>query len=112
MGQKCSRQLPSRPGGGTRLNLDWTHYLNRPAEHLQKYPVLLEAVFKETEESNPDGDYLQEAIAAIQNLQNVAQLRTFQSAMGKGSTGRWEWSDLVSPEMAARLPKEECKRQS
>ncbi|KAF8972796.1 Dbl homology domain-containing protein [Flammula alnicola] len=95
--EKCSRQLAARPGESPRLDLK--HYLNRPAEHLQKYPVLLEAVYRETEESNPDGDYLQEAIAVIQNLQNVAQLRTFQSAMGKGSTGKWEWHDLVSPEM-------------
>jgi hypothetical protein len=76
--------------------LDLKHYLNRPAEHLQKYPVLLNAVYGETEESNPDGDYLREAIDAIRNLQSVAQLRTFQSAMGKGGTGRWEWHDLLS----------------
>ena len=88
------------------------HYLNRPAEHLQKYPVLLEAVYRETEESNPDGDFLNEAITAIQNLQNVAQLWTFQSAMGKGSTGKWEWEDLVSPEERAKFSREESRRQS
>lgn len=107
--QKCSRQLSARPGGP---RLDLKHYLNRPAEHLQKYPVLLEAVYRETEESNPDGDYVQESIAAIRNLQNVAQLRTFQSAMGKGSTGKWEWQDLVSPEMRAKFTREESRRQS
>ncbi|KIM44432.1 hypothetical protein M413DRAFT_442414 [Hebeloma cylindrosporum] len=108
--EKCSRQLAARPGGSPRLDLK--HYLNRPGEHLQKYPVLLEAVFRETEESNPDGDYVKEAIAAIQNLQNDAQLRTFQSAMGKGSTSRWEWHDLVSQDAMVRCTREEVKRQS
>ncbi|KAF8159386.1 CNH domain-containing protein [Crassisporium funariophilum] len=108
--EKCSRQLAARPGGSPRLDLK--HYLNRPAEHLQKYPVLLDAVYRETEQSNPDGDYLSEAIAAIENLQNVAQLRTFQSAMGKGSTGKWEWHDLVSSDTRMSFTKEESKRQS
>ena len=108
--QKCNRQLAARPGGSPRLDLK--HYLNRPGEHLQKYPVLLEAIVRETVESDPDGDYVQEAIAAIQNLQNDAQLRTFQSAMGKGSTSRWEWHDLVSQEAMMRCSKEEVKRQS
>jgi len=53
-----------------------------------------------------------EAIEAIKNLQTVAQLRTFQSAMGKGITGKWEWHDLVSPEILKSLGKEEAKRQS
>lgn len=74
--------------------------------------MLLEAVYRETEESNPDGDFLMEAITAIQNLQNDAQLRTFQSAMGKGSTGKWEWHDLVSSESRAKFTQEEAKRQS
>ena len=86
--------------------------MNRPAEHLQKYPVLLDAAYRETEESNPDGDYISASIAAIQDLQSVAQLRTFQSAMGKGSTGKWEWHDLVSPETLMVLSPEEKKRQS
>ena len=88
------------------------HYLNRPAEHLQKYPVLLDAVYRETEVSNPDGDYLREAIDVIQDLQNVAQLQTFQSAMGKGSTGKWEWHHLVSQDKTQWFTKEESKRQS
>ncbi|KAJ6474687.1 signal transducer [Mycena vitilis] len=107
--EHCSRQS-SRAGDAMRLDLK--HFLNRPAEHLQKYPVLLDAIFHETAEGNPDADYLLEAIGAIKNLQSVAQLRTFQSAMGKGTPGKWEWHDLVSPEVRKAMPKEEQKRQS
>jgi hypothetical protein len=42
---------------------------------------------KETTEDNPGAYYLTEAVEVLRNLQNVAQLRTFQIAMGKGSTG-------------------------
>ncbi|KAJ3510704.1 hypothetical protein NLJ89_g4518 [Agrocybe chaxingu] len=110
--EKCSRELSSRSGASGTPRLDLKHYLNRPAEHLQKYPVLLDAVYRETQPSNPDGDYLAEAIAAIQNLQDVARLRTFQSAMGKGSTAKCEWHDLLSPDMRQMFTEEESKRQS
>jgi hypothetical protein len=109
--QKCSRN-PSTQSEPGHLRLDLKHYLSRPIEHLQKYPLLLEAVYRETEPSHPDADYLAHAIAAIQNLQEVARLRTFQSAMGKGPTGKWEWHDLVSPEQKVAMSQEECKRQS
>lgn len=88
------------------------HFLERPSEHLQKYPVLLEAVLHETTEGNPDGDFLTEAIEAIKNLQTVAQLQTFQSAMGRGTPGKWEWHDIVAPEIRQTMSKEECKRQA
>ncbi|KAJ6485700.1 signal transducer [Mycena sanguinolenta] len=107
--EHCSRQA-SRAGDTMRLDLK--HFLNRPAEHLQKYPVLLEAIFHETAEGNPDADYLMEAVGAIRNLQSVAQLRTFQAAMGKGTPGKWEWHDLVAEDVRKALPKEEQKRQS
>lgn len=74
--------------------------------------MLLEAIHHETAEGNPDADFLMEAIEAIKDLQSVAQLRTFQSAMGKGTPGKWEWHDLVSPEVRQGLPKQEAKRQS
>ncbi|KAJ6561073.1 signal transducer [Mycena vulgaris] len=107
--EHCSRQA-SRAGETMRLDLK--HFLNRPAEHLQKYPVLLDAIYHETAEGNPDADYLMEAIGAIKNLQSVAQLRTFQSAMGRGTPGKWEWHDLVAPEVRKAMAKEEQKRQS
>ncbi len=94
------------------MRLDLKLFLNRPSEHLQKYPVLLEAIYNETAHGNPDGDFLLEAIDAIKNLQSVAQLRTFQSAMGRGAPGKWEWHDLVSNELRQSLTKDECKRQS
>ena len=107
--QQCTRQS-SRPGEVLRLDLK--HFLNRPSEHLQKYPVTLEAIRTETAVGNPDADYLTEAIEAIKNLQSVAQLRTFQSAMGKGPAGKWEWHDLVSPEVRQTISKQEAKRQA
>lgn len=88
------------------------HFLNRPSEHLQKYPVLLEAVFKETDDENYDKEFLSQAIQAIKNLQLVSQLRTFQSAMGKGTPGKWEWHDIVPAEVRETFTKKEAKRQA
>ena len=80
---------------------------------MQKYPVLLDAVFKETAAENPDSEFLVEAIEAIKNLQSIAQLRTFQSAMGKGTPGKWEWHDIVPAEIIKeKFSKKEAKRQS
>ncbi|KAL6309388.1 Dbl-like domain-containing protein [Sparassis latifolia] len=92
--------------------LDLKHFLNRPSEHLQKYPVMLEAICNETADGNPDADFLKEAIEAIKKLQTVAQLWTFQSAMCRGPSGKLEWYNLVSDEVRASLPKKETKRQS
>lgn len=79
---------------------------------MQKYPVLLDAIYKETVEGNPDADFLLEAIQAIKNLQTVAQLWTFQAAMGKGPTGKFEWFDLVPEDIRNGIPKKEGKRQA
>ncbi|KAF7371040.1 hypothetical protein MSAN_00738200 [Mycena sanguinolenta] len=103
--ERCSRHR-------TGARMDLKHFLNRPSEHLQKYPVLLDAIYHETVVGNPDADFLLEAIAAIKNLQSVAQLRTFQTAMGKGIPGKWEWYDLVSADVRQQMRKEEAKRQS
>lgn len=74
--------------------------------------MLLEAIYHETVEGNPDADDLLCAVNAMRNLQSVAQLRTFQTAMGKGPTAKWEWADLVAPETRKELPKDEAKRQA
>jgi RHO1 GDP-GTP exchange protein 1/2 len=74
--------------------------------------VLLEAIKHETAEGNPDEDYLSEAIDAIKRLHSDAQLRTFQKAMGKGTPGKWEWHDLVSPEVRQSMNKKDAKRQA
>ncbi|KAJ3514155.1 hypothetical protein NLJ89_g2537 [Agrocybe chaxingu] len=108
--EQCSREQISRSGDSPRLDLK--HFLNRPSEHLQKYPLLLEAVQKETAPENPDAEFLVEATAAIKSLQSIAQLRTFQSAMGKGTPGKWEWHDIVSKELREGFSKKEAKRQS
>lgn len=67
---------------------------------------------KETTDGNPDTLYLAQAVNAIRNLQNVAQLWTFQTAMGKGPTQKWEWHDIVSNDAREGLSKAEAKRQS
>ncbi|KAG7094177.1 hypothetical protein E1B28_007786 [Marasmius oreades] len=114
---------PSSPNPpSTNFRLDLKHYLNRPIEHLQKYPVLLEAILNETVEGNPDADFLVEAIDAIKALQGVAQMRTFQTSMGRGPAEKWEWFDMVSGgkgggDMSSKakelgISKMECKRQS
>ncbi|EAU90429.2 signal transducer [Coprinopsis cinerea okayama7 len=107
--ERCSRES-SRPGDTVRFDLK--HFLGRPSEHLQKYPVLLDAILNETSPENPDADFLKEAITAISSLQSISQLRTFQSAMCKGPPGKWEWHDLVSEGYRKSLPKKEAKRQS
>ena len=91
--------------------LDLKHFLSRPSEHLQKYPVLLEAICNETTEGNPDVEFLKEAIAAIKKLQTVAQLWTWQNAMGRGPTGKLEWHNLVAEDVRTELSKHEVKRQ-
>src|ERR1700729_1756163 len=103
--RQSARHQDARP-------LDLKHFLTRPSEPLQKYPVLLEAILSTTAEGNPDTDFVAHAIQAIKNLQTVAQMRTFQSAMGRGAPGKWEWHDMVSTDMRQSLPKEEAKRQS
>ncbi|KAG6830360.1 hypothetical protein H0H87_008366 [Tephrocybe sp. NHM501043] len=110
--ESCSRQQAARPGASGNMRLDLRHFLNRPSEHLQKYPVLLQAICKVTARGSPDADFLVEAIAVIKNLQGVAQLRTFQSAMGRGTTGKWGWQDLVAPDARPRFSPDEVKRQS
>ncbi|KAI0766140.1 Dbl domain-containing protein [Trametes elegans] len=103
--EQCSRHPDAH-------RLDLKHFLSRPSEHLQKYPVMLEAISNETTEGNPDVEFLREAINAIKKLQSVAQLWTWQSAMGRGPSGKFEWHNLVSDEVMAGLSKQEVKRQN
>ena len=79
---------------------------------MHKYPDLLEAIMNETAHGNPDASYLQEAIQAIRQLSTVAQLMTFQAAMGKGPTGKLEWHDTVSADIRASVDRKETKRQA
>ena len=92
--------------------MDLKHWLSRPSEHLQKYPVVFDAIRVETAEGNPDVDFLKEAIEAMKNLQGIAQLKTFQTAMGKGPTEKFEWHSLVPEEVRSGIPKQVAKRQA
>lgn len=92
--------------------MDLKHWLNRPSEHLHKYPVFFEAIRKETAEENPDADFLKEAVDAMKNLQAIAQLRTFQTAMGRGPTGKFEWHNLLAEDVRSGIPKKVAKRQA
>ena len=66
--QQCLRAPEAR-------RLDLKTFLNRPAEHLAKYELTLEAIAKETADGNPDLEYLREAGAAFKNLQGVCSLQ-------------------------------------
>ena len=94
------------------MQMDLEYWLNRPSDHLQKYPVVFDAIRAETAEGNPDIDFLKEATEAMRNLQSIAQLKTFQTAMGKGPTEKFEWHSLVSEEMRNGIPKQVAKRQA
>ena len=61
---------------------------------------------------DPDIDSLKEAIEAMANIQGVAQLRTFQTAMGNGPTGKFEWHNLVPVDVRDGIGKKEILRQA
>ncbi|KAI0050993.1 Dbl-like domain-containing protein [Auriscalpium vulgare] len=103
--ESCERNPDAR-------RMDLKVFLNRPAEHLQKYEITLDAIAKETAEGNPDKDYLLEAVQSFKRLQAVCHLETFQHAMGKGPTGKYDWNDLVSPDVLPTIVKKEQKRQN
>jgi len=104
------KQCVRHPDNVTKMDLK--HWLSRPSDHLQKYPVVFEAIRTETAEGNPDIDFLKEAIEAMRNLQNVAQLKTFQKAMGKGPTSKLEWHNIVPEDVRSDIPKQVAKRQA
>ncbi|KAH9000438.1 Dbl-like domain-containing protein [Lactarius akahatsu] len=87
-------------------------FLNRPSEHLQRYENVLEAIANETAEGNPDADFLMEAVQSFKGLQAACVLQTFQHAMCRGPTGKFEWHNLVSEDTRAGISKSEQKRQS
>ncbi|KAI0058941.1 Dbl-like domain-containing protein [Artomyces pyxidatus] len=103
--EQCGRNPDAR-------RIDLKTFLNRPSEHLTKYEITLEAIAKETVEGNPDVDYLMEAVQAFKNLQAVCHLQTFQHAMCKGPTGKYDWNDLVAEDIIVNIPKKEQKRQN
>ena len=70
--QQCVRAPEAR-------RLDLKTFLNRPAEHLAKYELTLDAIAKETVDGNPDLEYLREAGMAFKNLQGVCSLQVWPS---------------------------------
>uniref|UniRef100_A0A0W0F0H3 Putative Dbl-like domain-containing protein n=1 Tax=Moniliophthora roreri TaxID=221103 RepID=A0A0W0F0H3_MONRR len=103
------------------IRFDLKHYLKRPIEHLQKYPILLETILNETAEGNPDAEYLREAIESMRVVQSIAKLWTFQASKGRQPAGQWEWFDLAGKDATSNLERKakelgiseaECKRQS
>ena len=104
------KQCPRCPDSVNKLDLK--HWLNRPSEHLQKYPIILEAIRSETTMGDPDVDLLTEAVGAMRNLQSLAQLKAFQTAMGKGPMGKFEWHELVPEDVRIGISKQVAKRQA
>ncbi|THU99671.1 hypothetical protein K435DRAFT_964332 [Dendrothele bispora CBS 962.96] len=47
----------------------------------------------------------------LPNTQNYGLLEMFQSSMGRGVPGKWEWSDVVPDEVMSSLSVSEVKRQ-
>ena len=86
--------------------------LNRPSEHPQEYPVIFDAIWGETAEGNPGIDSLKEAAEAMSDVQSTAQLKIFQTAMGKGPTEKFEWHNLVSEDVRNGIPKQVAIRQA
>lgn len=74
--------------------------------------MLFEAIQKETAEGDPDIEVLAEAVAILNKLEGVSQLWAFQTAMGKGPTGKFDWFDLVPEDVRAGIPKKAAKRQA
>jgi len=87
-------------------------WLNRPSEHLQRYSFIFDAIRGETAEGNPDVDFLKEATGVMRNLQSIAQLKAFQTAMGTGLTKTLDWYSLVPEDMRNGIPKQVAKRQA
>ena len=104
------KQCVRHPDNVTKMDLK--HWLSRPSDHLQKYPVVVEAIRTGTAEGNPDVDFLKEAIEAMRNLQKVAQLKVFQKAMGKGPTSELEWHNIVPEDVRSLIPGQVAKRQA
>ena len=61
---------------------------------------------------DPDVDLLTEAVGAMRNLQSLTQLKAFQTAMGKGPMGKFEWHELVPEDVRIGIPKQVAKRQA
>jgi RHO1 GDP-GTP exchange protein 1/2 len=92
------------------------HFLTRPSEHMGKYPVLLQALEKETVEDSfePDRakerDNLQKAIVTANRLSTLAQLRTWQKDMMRNEPYKsWQWPNVAGEEERNKVDKVQYK---
>ena len=90
---------------------DIKYLISRPSTQLQRYPAVIDAILNVTDEDDPDRDFLSEALASIQNLSTVSQLKHFHSSKGRGPAGKLEWHDLVTEDVRNTMHKKEQKRQ-
>lgn len=88
---------------------DIKYLIARPANQLQRYPAVIEAILNATDSGDPDRDFLTEALTSIQSLSAITQLRVIHATKGKGN--KREWFDLVSEDERNAMPKKEQKRQ-
>lgn len=104
------KQRPPKSGGVGKVDLK--HWLNRPSEHLYQYCVDFEAIRLETVEGNPDINFLKEAVVATRDLQSIARLKRFQTAMGDGPMRRFDWHSLVPEDVRNGIPTQLAKHQA
>lgn len=90
---------------------DINHLIARPKAQLQRYPPILDAILQYTDPYEVDREFLAEALASIQSLSTISQLKLFQASRGRGPAGKLQWYDLVSEEHRQTMDKKEQKRQ-
>lgn len=90
---------------------DIKYLVARPADQLQRYPAVIEAILNATDADDPDRDFLQEALSSIQSLSAISQLKVFHGSRGRGAAGKKQWFDLVPEDQRQDIPKKEQKRQ-
>ena len=104
------KQRPCHPDNTNKMDLK--HWLNRPLDHMHKYPAIFEYLRSVTAGGNPDVKILKEAVEVMRVLQGVARLKAFQMAMGEGLTVKSEWHDFVPEDVRSEIPNHVAKRQA
>ncbi|KAK4686044.1 RHO1 GDP-GTP exchange protein 1/2, partial [Tremellales sp. Uapishka_1] len=91
--------------------MDIKYLIARPSAQLQRYPAVLEAILKSTADDDPDKEFLVEALASVQSLSAMSQLKLFHASKGRGPAGKIQWFDLVPEAQKQAMDKKEQKRQ-
>ncbi|ORX37372.1 Dbl homology domain-containing protein [Kockovaella imperatae] len=88
------------------------YLITRPSDQLQRtYPAVLESILAITDPTEPDHDFLIEAVSSIQTLSAISQLKLFHASQGRGPAGKKQWHDLVPEDVRKDIPPKEQKRQ-